>query len=94
MILLNYTNFCVLSFGNLLFYSFLFLMEKSHHQYQLLQRRSSTFAHFPRKMISTSCLNNVRAQLFPDRQFSLDFLMNIETSRFQQSIIFNLYCYI
>ena len=33
----------------------------------------------------------VRAQLFPDRQFSLYFLINIETTRLQQSIIFNLY---
>ena len=34
---------------------------------------------------------NVRAQLFPDRQFSLYFLMNIEITRMQQSVIFNLY---
>ena len=38
--------------------------------------------------------NNVRARLFPHRQFSLYFLMNIKTTRLQQSIIFNLYCYI
>ena len=34
--------------------------------------------------------NNVRTRLFLDRQFSLNFLMNIVTTRLQQSIIFNL----
>ena len=33
---------------------------------------------------------NVRAPLFPDRKFSLYLLMNIVTTRLQQSIIFNL----
>ena len=34
--------------------------------------------------------NNLRAPLFPDRQFSLYLLMDIVTTRLQQSIIFNL----
>ena len=34
---------------------------------------------------------NVRAQLLPHRQFSLYFLMNIDSTRLQQSVIFNLY---
>ena len=34
--------------------------------------------------------SNVGTRLFLDRQFSLNFLMNIVTTRLQQSIIFNL----
>ena len=34
--------------------------------------------------------NNFRASLFPDRQFSLYLLMDIVTTRLQQSIIFNI----
>ena len=46
-------------------------------------------------MISIGCLifdfTNMRVQLFPDRQFSFHFPMNIEGTRLYQSIIFNLY---
>ena len=35
--------------------------------------------------------SNVGTRLFLDRQFSLNFLMNIVTTRLQQSIIFNLH---
>ena len=68
-------------------------MVNSQHQYQLLQRPFPNFRAFSLKNDFYWLLDstNVRAQLFPHRQFSLYFLMNIETTRLQQSIIFNLY---
>ena len=68
-------------------------MVNSQHQYQLLQRPFPNFRPFSLKNDFYWLLDstNVRAQLFPHRQFSLYFLMNIETTRLQQSIIFNLY---
>ena len=96
MILLNYTDSCVLLFSNLVFYSFFVFSGK-------FTTSISTFATaipqlsriFPEKLFLLTAwfhyFTNVRAQLFPHRQFSLYFLMNIETTRLQQSIIFNLY---
>ena len=68
-------------------------MVNLQHQYQLLQRPYSNFCAFSLKNDFYWLLDftNVRAQLFPDRQFSFYFLMNIETTHLQQSIIFNLY---
>ena len=68
-------------------------MVNSQHQYQLLQRPFPNFRAFSLKNDFYWLLDstNVRAQLFPHRQFSLYFLMNIETTRLQQSITFNLY---
>ena len=75
------------------FYSFFVFSGNSQHQYQLLQCPFPNFRAFSLKNDFYWLLDftNVRAQLFPDRQFSLYFLMNIETTRLQQSIIFNLY---
>ena len=68
-------------------------MVNSQHPYKLLQRPFPNFRAFSLKNEFYWLLDftNVRAQLFPVRQFSLYFLMNIETIRLQQSIIFNLY---
>ena len=68
-------------------------MVNLQHQYQLLQRPFSNFHAFSLKNDFYWLLDftNVRAQLFPDRQFSFYFLMNIEATSLQQSIIFNLY---
>ena len=68
-------------------------MVNLQHQYQLLQRPFSNFRVFSLKNDFYWLLDftNVRAQLFPDRQFSFYFLMNVETTSLQQSIIFNLY---
>ena len=54
---------------------------------------SPTFTHFSLKNDIYWLLDftNVRAQLLPDRQFPLYIPMNIETTRLQQSILFNLY---
>ena len=75
------------------FYSFFVFSGNSQHQYQLLQCPFPNFRAFSLKNDFYWLLDftNVRAQLVPDRQFSLYFLMNIETTRLQQSIIFNLY---
>ena len=68
-------------------------MVNSQHQYQLLQRPFPSFRAFSLKNVFYWLLDftNVPAQLFPHRQVSLYFLMNTETTRLQQSIIFNLY---
>ena len=68
-------------------------MVNSQRQYQILQRPFSNFRAFSLKNDFYWLLdfNNVRAQLFPHRQFFLYFLINIERTRLQQSIIFNLY---
>ena len=104
MILLNYTDFCVFLFKNLVFILIIiiviiiiiiisFLVVNSKHQYQLLQRSFSNFRAFYTKNDFYCLLDfmNVRAQLFLDRQFYLYFLTHIETTRLQQSIMFNLY---
>ena len=68
-------------------------MVNSQHRYQLFQRPFPNFCAFSLKnnFYWLPDFTNVRAQLFPDRQFSLYFLMNIETTRLQQLMIFNLY---
>ena len=90
--LLNYTDSCVLLFSNLVFYSFFVFSGNSQHQYQLLQ---CPFPNFHTSSLKNDFywlldFTNICAQLFPDHQFSLYFLMNIETTSLQQSIIFNL----
>ena len=85
MILLNYTDFCVFSFDNLVFYSFFVFGGKFTTSISTFATPISNFHSFFLK----NDFNNVCAQLFPDRQFSLYSLMNIETTRLQQSIIFN-----
>ena len=68
-------------------------MVNSQHQYQLLQRPFPNFRAFSLKNDFYWLLDstNVRAQLFPDREFSLYFLINIETNRLQKLVIFSLY---
>ena len=88
-----YWFLCFLIKQSSFFILFSFLVVTSQHQYQLLQRPFYNFRAFSLKNDFYWLLDftNVRAQLFPDRQFSLYFLMNIETTRLQQSIMFNLY---
>ena len=68
-------------------------MVNSQYQYQLLQRPFPNFRISSLKNDFYWLLDftNVRAQLFPHRQFSLYFVMNIVTTSLQQLIIFNLY---
>ena len=68
-------------------------MVNSQYQYRLLQRPFPNFRTSSLKNDFYWLLDftNVRAQLFPHRQFSLYFVMNIVTTSLQQLIIFNLY---
>ena len=93
VILLNSTDFGVFSFGNQVFYSFFVFGGKCITSISTFATPITNFHAFSLK---NDCywladLNNVCAQLFPDRQLSLYFLMNIKTTPLQQSIIFNLY---
>ena len=88
-----YWFLCFLIKQSSFFILFSFLVVNSQHQYQILQPPFYNFHAFSLKNDFYWLLDftNVRAQLFPDRQFSLNFLINIEATRLQQSIIFNLY---
>ena len=93
MILLNYTDFCVFLFSNLVFYSFFVFGGKFTTSISTFATPVSNFRAFSLKNDFYWLLDftNVRAQLFPDRQFSFYILMKIETTRLQQSITFNLH---
>ena len=90
MILLNYTDFCVFCFGNLVFLLFFVFGGKFITLTSTFATLISNFRAFSLKIdfYWLPDFNNVRAPLFPDRQFSLYLLMNIVATRLQQSIIF------
>ena len=94
-ILLNYTDFCVFSFGNLVF-SFFIFWGKFPTSISTFATPISNFCAFSLKndFHLLTVFNNDRVQLFHDHHFSFYFLMNIETIRLHQSITLNLYCYI
>ena len=91
MILLNYTDLCVLSFGNLVVCFFFVFSGKFITLISSFATPISNFHAFSLRVgfYWLPDFNNVRARLFPDQQFSLYFLMNNVTTRLQQSIIFN-----
>ena len=83
VILLNYTDFCIFNFGNLVVHSFFVFGGKFITLISTFAKPISNFCAFSLKIdfYWLPEFNNIHAQLFPHHQFSLYFLMNIETTR-------------
>ena len=96
VIFLNYTDFCVFLFSNLVVYSFFALGGKFTTSISTFAMPNTDFSNFRAFSLKNDLywlldFTNIHAQLFPNHQYSLCFLMNFKTTHPQQSIIFNLY---